>query len=371
MIRGMPKTTQARSPGPHSPGSAWDKVLPTPILKPSMWGYTFNVSSDSPGNRGTLDFVAAELFIDAGAGVLNALEVSDQGDPDADAAVRITRDRIEGLAPATIHYQALGRFGRGVHVLTGTGDDQVRVESTLPADVTTLWLNKGNDRAVLSDADPGSPDGLVVVYGEDGDDTIDAASWSHGVIAFGDYGAVTYGSAEESRRSLRSAESRTTSTGGSDTLIGTDSDDLLVGGAGADSASLYGRGGNDILIGDSGKVTYSGGRVYQAQNTDFGIGGNDYLDGGEGHDILIGGAGSDTFVGNFSEDILIGEHGRVTLNSSGQATSVVRLGQRAWGNPAGRAAHALRPVRVGPRARRIVPCPLGCPAPRDRRPRTP
>ncbi|MBW2349292.1 MAG: hypothetical protein JRF59_15880, partial [Deltaproteobacteria bacterium] len=290
---------------------------------------TFNVSSDSPGNRGTLDFVAAELFIDAGAGVLNALEVSDQGDPDADAAVRITRDRIEGLAPATIHYQALGRFGRGVHVLTGTGDDQVRVESTLPADVTTLWLNKGNDRAVLSDADPGSPDGLVVVYGEDGDDTIDAASWSHGVIAFGDYGAVTYGSAEESRRSLRSAESRTTSTGGSDTLIGTDSDDLLVGGAGADSASLYGRGGNDILIGDSGKVTYSGGRVYQAQNTDFGIGGNDYLDGGEGHDILIGGAGSDTFVGNFSEDILIGEHGRVTLNSSGQATSVVRLGQGA------------------------------------------
>jgi len=34
-------------------------------------------------------------------------------------------------------------------------------------------------------------------------------------------------------------------------------------------------------------------------------------------------------VGNFSEDILIGEHGRVTLNSSGQATSVVRLGQGA------------------------------------------
>ncbi|MBW2010054.1 MAG: hypothetical protein JRJ16_18945 [Deltaproteobacteria bacterium] len=34
-------------------------------------------------------------------------------------------------------------------------------------------------------------------------------------------------------------------------------------------------------------------------------------------------------MGNFSEDILIGEHGRVTLNSSGQATSVVRLGQGA------------------------------------------
>ncbi|MCA8908499.1 MAG: VWA domain-containing protein, partial [Rhodospirillaceae bacterium] len=67
-----------------------------------------------------------------------------------------------------------------------------------------------------------------------------------------------------------------------DVLIGGGDDDLIIGGAGADT--LSGNGGNDILIGGVGDDTLSGGS------------GDDILRGGMGEDTLTGGSGADSFV---------------------------------------------------------------------------
>lgn len=65
-------------------------------------------------------------------------------------------------------------------------------------------------------------------------------------------------------------------------IDGTEGNDSLVGGIGADT--LNGLGGNDTLIGNFGHDALSGGD------------GDDLLVGGVGVDVLAGGAGSDTFA---------------------------------------------------------------------------
>src|SRR5207248_2533513 len=86
-----------------------------------------------------------------------------------------------------------------------------------------------------------SPTGLIVIYGQAGDDTIRALpNVGRGAWIFGG--------------------------DGNDKLTGTAFDDLLVGGAGDDD--LEGRQGNDVLIGGDGA---------------------DLLDGSQGDDLLISG----------------------------------------------------------------------------------
>lgn len=114
------------------------------------------------------------------------------------------------------------------------------------------------------------------------------------------------------------------SVGGNDYIDGGDGDDVLIGGAGSDT--LIGGSGNDVLLGDNGRVTWSGGQLRQAATTDFFTGGNDILDGGAGNDFMFGGYGHDTFYGNFSEDVMIGEYGRITLQG-GKVETLVVFGQ--------------------------------------------
>ncbi|MBU1612327.1 MAG: hypothetical protein KKC99_10840 [Proteobacteria bacterium] len=75
------------------------------------------------------------------------------------------------------------------------------------------------------------------------------------------------------------------------TMSGTNDDDLLVGGSGADS--LRGGDGSDTLIGGAG---------------------NDFLSGGDGSDTLIGGDGNDTLFGGQGSDVLMGDDGNDTLD---------------------------------------------------------
>ena len=70
-------------------------------------------------------------------------------------------------------------------------------------------------------------------------------------------------------------------------LTGTPGDDLLIGGALADT--LTGSGGNDTLQGYDGEDVLAGGD------------GDDILEGGLGMDILTGGTGADTFSGTLAD----------------------------------------------------------------------
>ncbi|MGB9364900.1 MAG: VCBS domain-containing protein [Xanthobacteraceae bacterium] len=83
----------------------------------------------------------------------------------------------------------------------------------------------------------------------------------------------------------------TTGTNNNDTLIGTNSSDIINGGNGNDT--IYGGGGADNLSGDNGNDVVDGGA------------GNDTVSGGNGNDILDGGSGSDLLFGNNGDDTAV------------------------------------------------------------------
>lgn len=82
-------------------------------------------------------------------------------------------------------------------------------------------------------------------------------------------------------------------------INGTDGDDRLEGGEGADR--INGRGGNDRVEGDDGDDVLSGGI------------GNDRLEGDDGADRLDGGDGTDRIRGGDDNDVLSGGAGRDTF----------------------------------------------------------
>ena len=321
----------------------------------------FNVSSDSNDlENGSLDFITGQLILDGGAGI-HALRLSDYGDPDADTDIAFTRNRIIGLAPAPIIYESIGTFGGGVDILLGQGSDHMTIGSTRSDSITTLRLNTGDDHLSMVSDGPGE-NGSLIVFGEDGSDTMAVAEtpvWASPLILFGDYGTAEYGSAwipvypgsqaadlnllqtlgesanrmidesgripEKSIRNLLSVSTVNSRTGGDDRITGGAGNDIIVGGSGNDD--LDGFHGDDILIGDGGKTVFLNGRTRSTETFPLFIGGNDTLSGRSGSDILMGGAGNDLFIGSMKEDILIGDYGRVNWNPLGNISSILRLGK--------------------------------------------
>lgn len=102
-------------------------------------------------------------------------------------------------------------------------------------------------------------------------------------------------------------------TVGPDTIIGANSPNLILAGAGNDVIS--GAGAEDKIYGNHGEDTIdaSGG----ADWVDAGAGadwvyagaGVDWVDGGEGNDIIRGGEGADTLLGSAGDDAIYGDDG--------------------------------------------------------------
>ena len=298
----------------------------------------FNITSDPTDfDNGNLDNISGDIIIQAGTGS-NTLNISDHGSTDADTGVVITRDTITGMAPAQITYQTTGWFAGGINIWTGQGSDDITIGSTRTDSFTTLWLGDGDDQVTVADDSTGD-DGMLVIAGEDGNDTIansDPAAWMSDMIVFGDYGEVLYGDVvvaeysmgtvyEKSLANMIGISSDLDQPGGDDVIATGSGRDVVIGGTGADT--LSGNGGNDILIGDGAKVSLAADGSLAAETTDFFTGGNDRLDGGSGNDLIMGGAGSDILYGDMKEDILIGDNARVRLDADGNVLSIIRLGQ--------------------------------------------
>ncbi|MBV1719790.1 MAG: hypothetical protein KMY51_07260 [Desulfomicrobium sp.] len=286
---------------------------------------TFNVSSDAPTNLGNLDGIRGDLVL-AGGGGINTLNVSDRGNTTGRTGVAITDHDITGMTgdaggSGIIGFD--GSFSGGVNAYFGSGADSITVAGVLPGRIFEIRAGAGDDTVTAVDAVAGE-DGLLIVFGEGGSDTIDASAWKSGAILFGDGGAVTARGSKTLER-LVSVESTAPSGDGNDILIGGSGDDILVGGAGDDL--LNGGAGNDVLIGDAGRVTFRNGELYEAGTLGrySSFDGNDTLIGGAGNDFMFGGAGSDLFYGNLSEDVMIGKYGKVTL-SGGKADEVIAMG---------------------------------------------
>ena len=77
-----------------------------------------------------------------------------------------------------------------------------------------------------------------------------------------------------------------------------------------EEVTLFGEGGNDLLVGNGG-----GDYLYGGADRDFLIGnqGNDFLDGGDGDDVLVGGQGEDILLGGDGIDDMYGETGSDVL----------------------------------------------------------
>lgn len=84
--------------------------------------------------------------------------------------------------------------------------------------------------------------------------------------------------------------------GGNDLIVGSNGADVLIGGLGDDV--IRGRGGNDIAFGGLGDDLLQGGD------------GDDFLRGDAGNDQIFGDAGADRLVGGDGDDVLVGNAGR-------------------------------------------------------------
>jgi Ca2+-binding RTX toxin-like protein len=100
-------------------------------------------------------------------------------------------------------------------------------------------------------------------------------------------------------------------------IIGSDSDDILTGHAGADTISggaggdlLGGRDGDDVISGGAGQDYIDGGA---GNDSLAGDAGDDAAQGHDGNDLMTGGAGNDTLAGHMGDDALHGDEGEDTL----------------------------------------------------------
>jgi Ca2+-binding RTX toxin-like protein len=243
------------------------------------------------GDHGVIDYVT-------GDGDLATPDLVRATDPDQGGSDTLEGnegdDLLVGGADGDFAYGNLGDdlvLGDSGTV-TYTGGIVTRVESTFAGigGVDTLEGNEGDDLLV------GGADGDFA-YGNLGND-----------LVLGDSGTVTYTGGIVTR-----VESTFAGIGGVDTVFGNEGDDLLVGGADGDFA--WGHLGNDLVLGDSGTVTYTGGIVTRVESTFAGIGGVDTLEGNEGDDLLVGGADGDFAYGNAGRDIVLGDSGLVTYGT--------------------------------------------------------
>jgi Ca2+-binding RTX toxin-like protein len=187
----------------------------------------------------------------------------------------------------------------------------------------------GNDRLVGNGVDVLLSIEQAQLTGGDGDNTLDAASFTLGSVTLnggGGYDTLLGGSKND----------RLTGGDGSDYLDGGTGQDAMIGGSGGDSYVVDNSGdtvtetdtfgydtvdsfvsftlGNNLeKLNLKGAAAISGTgngldnplTGNSANNTLTGLGGNDTLDGGQGSDTLIGGAGDDTYTVDSSTDVIV------------------------------------------------------------------
>ncbi len=154
-----------------------------------------------------------------------------------------------------------------------------------------------------SDTIEGNGAADIILGGAYGDDI-----WGHAGddIILGDNGMITL-----SGGVIEEIKTTDPTDGGSDTIEGNDGADILLGGAYGDD--IWGHTGEDVILGDNGKITQPGGVIELIETTDPGDGGSDTIEGNEEADIIMGGAYGDDIWGNASDDYILGDNGKITM----------------------------------------------------------
>ncbi|HEX4999276.1 MAG TPA: LEPR-XLL domain-containing protein, partial [Terriglobia bacterium] len=326
---------------------------------------------EAGGDVGTIDTLAIDNGAAVGAfgGSLAYRTMDDVSQPFANPGLALTGFGMGGdLAtsdPEAIYYGGGVTYngfeiveltmGSGNEMLeiadTGDADEKMMVADD-PAAITIIHAGAGADVVTVTKRG----NGPLVLYGDAGDDTIDASAVAAKSDPF--VGAVIDGGT------------------GDDNVTGTQGDDHLAGGAGMDTIngeagadhiygdssfsidaalfardqmqrfdtetelglinamfsvpvdqdgaadSINGGAGSDIIFGDHGVIGQvdgvrrieSAGSVVLAQTANIGAGAGDVIHGDGQNDVIFGGAAGDTIYGDTGSDLIFGDFGAVTGN---------------------------------------------------------
>ena len=279
---------------------------------------------------GWLDYIERDLVVDVGAGQ-HRLLVSDEKSFIAKGPAILTNNSLtslnDDLGDIFFYTDGSHAWSAGVDLWFGKGDDELEVLSvpsnpdSPPLRTTTcVHAGDGND-AITIELDTNAHDGAVfVANGQAGDDNMNASLSSHPVILFGERG--------------------------SDTLVGGSGNDIILGDLGrviwkehveeiivrrtakksrrlAVNQSIFDT--HDLFVqrhdgdrftdgfiaaqvGGGGYGDLSDGRirtVSEIVSLYNEIGGDDIIETGDGDNVAIGGFGSDTITGGNQRDILV------------------------------------------------------------------
>ena len=224
-------------------------------------------------------------------------------------------------------------------LLGGTGDDisigdfgtidQLRTD--LPEDLRLL--NTGNVTLVQTVqidqggadifGDPGATSGNDVILGGFGGDDIGVTQSMGGGddVVIGDNGSVTFVSGILTNATTSDT---TNATGGDDQINFTsDGSKFVLGGIGTDTIDAF--GGNHVVMGDNGTLIFDAttGNLTEARTSDTNLGATDAITVGQGNIVAFGGAGSDTITTSTGTNTVFGDFGVAQFTPTGLVTSAV------------------------------------------------
>lgn len=197
--------------------------------------------------------------------------------------------------------------GAGNDVLEGGGGDDC-LRGGPGAD--RLNGQRGNDRLDGGDGDDTLAGGAGADWlaGGSGDDVLNGHAGIDVLVEAGNHDFVLKpdaltGPGNDRLRNIERAE-----------LTGGDDDNRMDASAFDGPVSMFGAGGNDVLIGGNADDRLAGGPGSDRIN---GRAGNDVLEGNEDDDRVIGGGGNDRLTGGHGDDVLKGQGGVDSLVESG------------------------------------------------------
>ncbi len=304
--------------------------------------------------------------------------------PTSPTALPGTEIEVRGLSPAPIDYQAasVANFADGITMWTGDGNQNLTVNGTFYRnatdlagnpilDITTLDVGLGNHNVTVNlTAGQDGPFDLntqgpvtqyptlpetnvidahtstlpLIIFGGQGTNTI--LGGQGGDVIFGSRGRVEYlnsqgqvvtelgngGQGDFTDGIVRPPSIITsvdTKVGGNDTITGGGSDNIILGGPGANTITAG--AANDIVLGHNGLILLTAGQATSLTTLDPTTGGNTTITGGVGNDIILGGNGANTITANGGNDVILGHNGQVLI-ANGQFTSITTSDPTVGGN---------------------------------------
>ena len=212
--------------------------------------------------------------------------------------------------------------GRDV-VLGGLGDDSVTTDAgrdVVLGDMGIVAMNAGLAGGISRTAE-------TTVQGTGGADVIDTGGDADVVLAGANNDTVTSGAGEDvvlgddgqwtasHMNGLGVLTGAVMTTGGDDSIDSGTDNDLVIAGQGNDN--VFVDEGDDVALGDDGVITFRNDTdVETLVLTNEDLGGDDTISATatDGDNILIGQAGADTLTGGNDDDILLGDVALITFD---------------------------------------------------------